>query len=371
MGNRILHISANQFPSLEVDHFTKKIWKELAKGADEYHVLARAKDNRFHHYKEGNLYLHLVPAITKRQWSFFFTSFYMLVIIRKYKCNILLAQCPVMGGFAAALVKRFKDIKFMVELHGEEYFRYFTRKNYLYKVLDFIQRYSFKKANVIRSLSPKMTQKLKNYGIIDKVVLIPNRVDLQLFNKRKTDFAILGKPKLISIGRFVEAKNYEFLIKCCLENNWQLTLIGGGSLRANYEAMIPADKREDIILIDWIPQAELIDLVIHSDIYIQSSISEGMPRTLLEAMAMNMPIVSTNVGSIEGIIIDNENGLLIDDPRSSKEYREVINRLINSEEIRKIVAANGYNWAVNEYEWNKVFEIYRGNLYSTDSLTHE
>lgn len=31
--------------------------------------------------------------------------------------------------------------------------------------------------------------------------------------------------------------------------------------------MIPADKWEDIILIDWIPQAELIDLVIHSDIY--------------------------------------------------------------------------------------------------------
>lgn len=88
-------------------------------------------------------------------------------------------------------------------------------------------------------------------------------------------------------------------------------------------------------------------------------------------MAMNMPIVSTNVGSIEGIIINCENGLLINEPKNMNEYAKVIGDLLHSEELRRLVADSGFNRAVNEFEWNKVFKIYRENLYSKVSLTEE
>ncbi|MCO6462367.1 MAG: glycosyltransferase [Saprospiraceae bacterium] len=87
-----------------------------------------------------------------------------------------------------------------------------------------------------------------------------------------------------------------------------------------------------------------------------------MPRTLLEAMAMNMPIVSTNVGSIEGIIIDNENGLLIESVRDMNEYVEMINSLLNNISLRTFLSSNAYSNAVQNYEWNSIFDRYRLTL---------
>jgi glycosyltransferase involved in cell wall biosynthesis len=360
----ILHISANQFPDLSSTHHTKNIWKELSKDAKEYHILARATDNRFYNYQENNIYLHLVPAITKRQWSFFFTSLYLKKLVRKYNINVLLAQCPIMGGFYASHIALKYKIPLMVEIHGDEYFRYSEGTNTLYKILNKIQNITFSRANVIRSLSPKMSQKISLLGFKDKVKLIPNRVNLNIFNQQKIEYGIKNKVKLISVGRFVKAKNYETLIKVCLSNNLNLCLIGGGELKQQYLNLIPNDKKDDIVLIDWIEQKEMISLIINSDIYIQSSITEGVPRAILEAMALRMPIVSTNVGSIEGIIEDGVNGLIINNPLNEKEYIDKINQLTSDINYRIKLANRAYCDVIENYEWSHVFELYRNILYN-------
>lgn len=76
MKTKLLHISANTYPPLnEKHHHTKNIWKELAKGFDEYHILARSETNKYSFSKEGNIYLHLVPRVTKKSKIFFFYLF--------------------------------------------------------------------------------------------------------------------------------------------------------------------------------------------------------------------------------------------------------------------------------------------------------
>ena len=362
---KILHVSGNQFPSLTSDHHTKRIWIELAKGIEEYHILARSKDNSFHFYKEGNIYLHLVPALTKRQWSFFFTSSYMIKLLLKHNIRKILVQCPIMGGFTTAVISKFSSVKFMVEIHGEEYFRYFTNTTFTYRILNLIQRFTFNQASIIRSLSSKMTEKLNYYGIVRNIQLIPNRVDLALFNKKKQDFLIRDKPTLVSVGRFVEAKNYEFLVKFCLDNNYRLVLIGGGKLRQNYESIISSyHNSDDIILVDWVTQTDMIDMIIKADIYIQSSVTEGVPRAILEAMALNIPVVSTRVGSIDGVLDSGRNGYLINDPKNAEEYRNVLNELCQNIEVRKQIADAAFSDIVNHFEWNKVFDTYRYALKS-------
>lgn len=96
---KLLHISANTYPPLDgKHHFTKEIWKELAKGFDEYHVLARSETNKYSYSNEGNI--HLVPRLTQ---VFFFTSFWMFRII---KITHLLSQCPIVGGFAGTIASK-------------------------------------------------------------------------------------------------------------------------------------------------------------------------------------------------------------------------------------------------------------------------
>jgi glycosyltransferase involved in cell wall biosynthesis len=360
---KLLHISANTYPPLnEKNHHTKNIWKELAKGFDEYHILARSETNKYSYSNEANIHLHLVPRITQKSKIFFFTSFWMFWIIKKYKITHLLSQCPIVGGFTATIASKFFKIPFMVEIHGEEYFKFLEKDGLIAKLI----KNTFNKANKIRSLNDQMSMKLNKFGINKNVVVIPNRVNLAIFNKQKINFTISTPVKLISVGRFVWEKDYLNLIITLNESNidFSLTLIGGGPQKNEYDKYLKENNiSSKVKLIDWIQQDEMIDLLISSDIYIQSSVSEGMPRTIVEAMALQMPIISTNVGSILGVLKNNKNSIVIN-AKSKDEFIDAIARVIKDDNLRENIAQQGYKDVLEKYEWNKVFEQYRNEIKS-------
>ena len=123
--NNILHISANMYSPLQCrEHHTKKIWKELSKGFDEYHIIARSKNNKFNHSVEGNIHLHLIPKIITKSRIFIISSFLMYFVIKKYKINYLLCQSALFGGFSAAIFSKVFKIPLMVEIHGDIYFKF-------------------------------------------------------------------------------------------------------------------------------------------------------------------------------------------------------------------------------------------------------
>jgi glycosyltransferase involved in cell wall biosynthesis len=358
----LLHVSANIYPPLNGRHHpTKEIWKDLAKGFDEYHVLARGESNKYSYSKEENINLHLLPRITKKSKIFFFTSFWMFLIIKKYKITHILSQCPIIGGFTATLASKFFKVPLMVEIHGEEYFRLFEKKSFMVKIM----KYSFNNASKIRSLNKRMTEKLNNYGIYKNIVEIPNRVNMNIFNRPKKDFILNDRKfNIVSVGRFVWEKDYLNLIKTLHNSSidYALTLIGGGPLKNEYEEYILKNSlSKKIRLIDWLQQDEMIEIVIKSDSYIQSSVSEGMPRTILEAMALRMPIVSTNVGSIEGVLQNEVNAIVINHS-NSEELIGAIYKLINDSNLREKIANQAYTDVCEKYEWNKVFEVYRDEI---------
>ena len=361
--NKLLHISANTYPPLDgKHHHTKNIWKELSKGFDEYHILARSETNKYSFSKEGNIYLHLVPRITKKSKIFFFTSFWMFYIIKKYKITHLLSQCPIVGGFSASLASKFFKIPLMVEIHDEVYFTQIKNN----KLIKFLAEFGFKNANKIRSLGNLMTLNVAKYGFENKVVEIPTRVNFDLFKFKKEKFDIINTIKIVSVGRFHSDKGYDRLIKACANLNQKynitLTIIGGGELKNFYiDLAKELNFNDNLILFDWLSQEEFQQYVIKSDIYVQSSILEGLPRTILEAMALKMPIVTTNIGVITDVIEHNYNGLVIEKD-SVNALESSIEELINNQEKREYLAKNGYKVAKDQYEWNKVFKKYRDEI---------
>lgn len=358
-----LHISANQFPPLHQAHFTRKTWIELAKGFDEYHIVARSFQNRLEHYTEGNIHLHLVPALGEKSRSFLLSGNYIFYLIPRYKVTHLLAQSSILGGFSGALASRLFGIPMMCEVHGEEYFRYFSGKGWSDKWWSAVAKYTFHTSQKVRSLNRLMTDKLAANGI-KNIVEIPNRVDLTVFSSPKSDFTLLDTIRLISVGRFVKEKNYlqliDFLSQCGL--NVHLTLVGGGPLRPAYEQLIQERMlQHNVTLIDWIQQADLMALITASDLYIQYSVSEGMPRTILEAMALQMPVISTKVGSIRGVLAQGHNGVLVD-VGNKEQLVDAIQALVMDEQKRREMAAQALSDVKQKYEWNKVFSIYRSEL---------
>ena len=362
----MLHISANQLPLWDKPHHTHKIWNELSRGFDEYHLLGRSKDNHFHTLRKGNITIHLVPALGRRNRSFFLTGFHVFRVIRKEKITHLLAQSPVWGGVAATLASRYFRIPLMVEIHGDVYFSYWKSAKPLEKILGSLAKFSLKKASRVRSLSPKMTDILRSYEITDNVTEIPNRVDLQLFDSPKREYALGNPVTLLSIGRFVEQKGYSIAISCmqalAAKYNIQLILIGGGKEYQKLNVLIGSSDR--IQLIEWMPQEKLIEWIQSADIYLQPSLpdlGEAMPRTILEAMAMGLPIIASEIAAIPGVLNHEENALLIA-PGKTESLIEAIEKMIENPGLRKRLGTRARKDVEAHYEWNRSFDRYRQEL---------
>lgn len=360
--SNLLHISANEFPPLNVEHSTKNIWRELSKGFNEYHILGRSKDNKFHYYVEGNIHLHLVPKLYKAA-SFSLTSFYLLKILKKYKINIVLSQCPILGGFTANLVCRYFKIPVFQEIHDTYYFDLFESKKIKDQLLGRIMKFSVKKATKVRALNKMMSDMIYNVYPKANIVIIENRVDLKKFKLEKRSNKLHNPISVTSIGTFVNRKGYHTAIEAIKElsdiYNIKLTLIGGGVEKSNLEEQ--SKGYENINLYDRLSQDELVEFLEETDIYIQPSIREGMPRTILEAMAMKLPVITTNVSTIPGTVINEMNGLTID-PENVDQLKLSLIKLIKNERLRNTIVENAYTDVVTKFEWNSSFELYRNEI---------
>lgn len=365
----LFHISGNQYLPFPAAHHTRRIWDELARDFEEYHIIARSKDNRYIHSVDGSIHLHLLPSFGKRMWPFFFLSWLLPYFILRYKPTHLLAQCPVLGGFSAAICSLFFRIPLLIELHGTQYFLPARPgwkgivEHILYR---WISHVAFFSARRIRSLSEDMSERIMQiYGesVYKKTVVIPNRVDLGIFKYFKETYEIHGAIKIITIGNFSKNKNHCALIED-LSNmgiDFKLTIIGSGSLKEEYLKLSDRLCVRDRIEIMCLDHKSLAALLPQQDIYIHYSLSEGVSRAILEAMAVGLPVVSTRVGFIKGILSNAENAILIDKPYAAG-LETAVRSLMTSEETRRHIGISARHLIENHYEWSQVFDSYRAAI---------
>ena len=313
MSRKVLfHISANQYEITSTRHHTFKIWEELSKGFDEYHVFARNKSMKFARAKFGNIYVHLIPSFGKRGLVFFFLSWLLPFYILKYRPSHLLAQCPVMGGIVGAVCSMVFGISLFVELHGKHYFEQ-ARAGVIGRVEHCFYRllsvFSFRQAKKIRVLSRDMFDKfISVYGVeySKKTVIIPVRVDLRNFLP-KEHYVKRDKLRIVNIGRLCSNKNQIGLLEdlksfsdCPLE----IILIGDGEdLNRIKLFQMELPEHINIRCCGAITHEEIAKILLDCDIYVHYSISEGTPRAILEAMAVGLPVITSDSGFMKDVFM--------------------------------------------------------------------
>lgn len=366
----LIHLSGNQYPTLPADHHTRRIWEQLAQGFDEYHVLARGENMRFSHSVDGNIHLHLLPAFGRRMWVFFFISWLLPYFVIRYRPTHLLAQCPVLGGIAATACAIVFRLPLFVELHGAHYFRpagsgwVSTAVFYIYKSFSLV---TFTAADRIRSLSEDMSQHLRAvYGnwLDKKVVVIPTRVDLEVFAVAKSEYRVGNVIHVITVGAFSPTKNHISLMRDLQASGvpFQLTIVGTGPLDREYkEVAAKLGIAGQIIATGSVSHTELAALLPKQDVYIHYSVSEGLSRAILEAMATGLPVVATRVGFIGGVLINGENSLVLDPPWQAS-LAVAMNRLYNSEQFRRQLGEAARKMIEERFESKLVFEKYRNAI---------
>lgn len=251
-------------------------------------------------------------------------------LIREHKPDIVhthASKAGTLGRLAAAAC----GVPVIVHtFHGHVFHSYFGKlKTSFYKN---IERYLARKSSRIIAISEKQKQELsKEHRICsaDKITVIPLGFDLSKFQKDMTEKRISFRKKykvtedeiLISIiGRLVPVKNHALFLEG-LKNVLDKTqfrlrafIVGDGESRKEIEEKAKAlgisfsGENAPLTFTSWIH--EIDHVLAGSDIVALTSFNEGTPVSLIEAQAAGKPIVTTNVGGIENIVIPGETALL-------------------------------------------------------------
>jgi len=255
--------------------------------------------------------------------------------------------------FSSQLARVFK-IKYIPILHGGNLPNRLASNPQLCKMV-------FNHAHMNVSPSEYLKSNFEKFGIYN-VICIPNSINLDdYFFQQRQNFS----PKLIWVRAFAEIYNPKMAIDVLflLQKKYptaSLTMVGpdkDGSLEntKNYANQFNLK----VNFTGKLSKKEWTDLAKNHDIFINTTHFDNTPVSILEAMALGLPVVSTNVGGLPFLISHQQNGFLVTD-NNSKEMVEHIDNIIKfpSKTNDVICAAqemvSKYDWEVVENQWVKL-----------------
>jgi len=281
----------------------------------------------------------------------------------RYKENLLAAGMKK-NGLCRYLVQT-------VHGTGEQFSGINRIKNGLYNFMN--RRVTRKYFSRVIAVSKDLEKQLISKYPRDKVVTIHNGVNrerLQPVNgaaEMRRELQITENQPLIgTAGRMVPVKGYDLLLKAAeyiVEDSPQVMFIiaGDGPLKEDLQRKsVEMGLENNVKFIGF--REDIIDILNCLDVFVMSSHHEGIPMVLLEAMAMQKPVISTAVGGIKEIIQDNVSGLLVK-PGDFKSLALACMIMLNRQEIRTQLSLGAVKRIRDEFsvevQKERILNLYR------------
>jgi glycosyltransferase involved in cell wall biosynthesis len=316
-------------------------------------------------------------------------------IILDFKPDIVHTHASKAGTLGRLAAHSCKVPVIIHTFHGHVFHSYFGKlKTIFYKN---IERYLARKTTVIIAISEKQKSELSQiHGICkkEKITVIPLGFDLSKFqentaSKRKafrSTYNLDDDEIAISIiGRLVPVKNHALFLEALKIVSKKTTkkirafIIGDGEERAAIEEKaralkIPfndANETQEKPLLTFTSWIKEIDIALAgSDIVALTSFNEGTPVSLIEAQAANKPIVTTNVGGIENVVIPNTTALLCSN-NDLEQFSAALLELLENEALRDTMSKKGWDHVKEKFHYTRLVkdmdDLYKKLLKNTTS----
>lgn len=183
----------------------------------------------------------------------------------------------------------------------------------------------------------------------EKIHVIRHGIDLQDFDLRHVDHR---SPLLTSVGRLVEKKGFPILLRAAaiLASNgvdFEMAIVGEGPQRQELERLLNGlGLAERVHLPGVLPQEEVKGVYRVTDVFALTPIvaasgdRDALPNVLIEALAVGIPTVATDVGAISELIEHGKTGLLAQ-PGNVEQIAEYLEHALLDRDLRRRLAANG------------------------------
>ncbi len=181
----------------------------------------------------------------------------------------------------------------------------------------------------------------------ENIPVVYNGVDCKRYDLPKVPSDTFN---FVTVGTIYAVKNFSFLVDCFAavhqaHPHTRLTIVGNGALRGQLQQQIAALGLEDAVTITG-TVGNVEDYLAAADVYVASSLFEGLPLSILEAMAAGLPVVSTNVGGVPDIVREGENGILI--PSGDQDgYVAALTEMVQNAAMRQAYAARSKELSKN------------------------
>jgi len=231
------------------------------------------------------------------------------------------------------------DLHYLENKDYEELFKYCDR-------LHFISEYLLEQAR-------KIGYKAENYEIINPAInpYFYKPPDNQNKNQK-------SKLTIISVGRLHWRKGYPYAlsaVKILKERGYSFLyrIIGSGDMEEAIKDQIRDDNLESCVeLVGAVASEQVKEYLSVADIFLHTAVCEGFCNAILEAQAMQVPVVCTNVGGLKENIVDNETGLFVP-ARDPKDTAEKLIYLFNNPVVRKNYGDNGRQRVIRNFSLDK------------------
>ena len=185
---------------------------------------------------------------------------------------------------------------------------------------------------------------VQTYGVpANDIHVIYHGVDIKRFVPGKGKKPA-SPPRLLAIGRLVEQKGLEYLLHACAllkERNcsFQCEILGDGPLADSLKQLSnQLNLTDSVHFVGRVLQENIIRYYQDADIFVLPCVPasnndrDGIPNTLMEAMACGVPVVSTTFSGIPELVIEQENGMLVP-PKDPEALADALGKLIDNPEM--------------------------------------
>jgi len=264
----------------------------------------------------------------------FFKIYRLLRIIKPDIVHTHTAKAGTIGRLAAF----FSGVPIIIHtFHGNVFNGYFSKAKT--KIFIIIEKLLAKLSTKIIAISKQQKNELVKYGVafIEKIKIINLGFDFENVipgpehkRKFKSNFNFPADAKLVGIvGRLAPIKNHILFIDIAEQvinkyDNIYFPIIGDGEMRALLEDKVKERNLQNKIIFTGFIR-DLKSVYADLDIVLLTSINEGTPVALIEAMACGKIVMTTKVGGVADFIVNGKNGFIFD----TKDYEPFVREIEN------------------------------------------
>ncbi len=306
--------------------------------------------------------------------ALFHKAVYLAGILKERNVSHIHTPWSNRMAFIAIIASRLLGIKYTTQARAHDLHRV-THK--------FAQKEKFESADTVitnTKYNERHIKSILNSTNGSKIHTIYEGINLNQFRPGKRNEDLSNEVRILSVARLIEEKGLIYLLKACriLKDkgiSFKCEIVGG-SEEPFYRAYLILIKKmrlqleleDDVFFLGTQPFENVIKKYKESDIFVLPCVvaenggRDISPNSLIEAMAMKLPVITTNISALAEIVDDGINGLVVES-KDEAMLSEAIIRLINDSELRKRLGENArvkvrekFNITKNITQYSELFE---------------